>query len=250
MKILVISDIHGNASALRAVAKRERDVDATIFLGDAVLSGPQSNAVMELLSELQPAVSLMGNHDVEVLDPALFAGWPPEWVALNTWIIENLDAAVPHVINKWKRSHDFEIDGLHFFLHHGDIKNGAESPLPDASDATFEILKQGDHSSTVLFGHTHVQFEKLVNGVNFINPGSVGQSRCGKRVACYGIFQDGIYEPRQVDYEPGDWLGDLEKIQILDDYPNFKEWLIEGFLSGFGLGQRDPWQKYGQQGYL
>ena len=81
MKILVISEIHGNASALRAVAKRERDVDETIFLGDAILSGPQSNAVMELLSELQPAVSLMGNHDVEVLDPALFSGWHPEWIS-------------------------------------------------------------------------------------------------------------------------------------------------------------------------
>ena len=38
MKILVISDIHGNAEALRAVVKAEPDADHTIFLGDALLS--------------------------------------------------------------------------------------------------------------------------------------------------------------------------------------------------------------------
>ena len=40
MKVLVIADVHGNAEALRAVLARERDADATVFLGDAVSPGP------------------------------------------------------------------------------------------------------------------------------------------------------------------------------------------------------------------
>ena len=40
MKILLISDIHGNAEALRAVMRAEADADAAVFLGDALLSGP------------------------------------------------------------------------------------------------------------------------------------------------------------------------------------------------------------------
>ena len=48
MKILLISDIHGNAEALRAVMQAEADADATIFLGDALLSGPQANETRKL----------------------------------------------------------------------------------------------------------------------------------------------------------------------------------------------------------
>ena len=93
MKILVISDIHGNAEALRAVLAAESDADCSLFLGDALLSGPQANETMALLDELAPDIAIMGNHDDEVLDPSIFAAWPVEWVALNEWIIERLDAS-------------------------------------------------------------------------------------------------------------------------------------------------------------
>ena len=42
LKTFVISDIHGNADALRAVINEEKNVDQSIFLGDALLSGPQA----------------------------------------------------------------------------------------------------------------------------------------------------------------------------------------------------------------
>ncbi|MFL2502246.1 MAG: metallophosphoesterase [Luminiphilus sp.] len=42
MKILVISDIHGNAEALRAVVDAEDGIDHTIFLGDALPRGAAS----------------------------------------------------------------------------------------------------------------------------------------------------------------------------------------------------------------
>ena len=40
-KILIISDIHGNAEGLKAVLKKESGYDFLVFLGDSVLSGPQ-----------------------------------------------------------------------------------------------------------------------------------------------------------------------------------------------------------------
>ena len=91
MKILLISDIHGNAEALRAVMQAERDADASVFLGDAFLSGPQANETLELLSALKPIITIRGNHDDEVLDPSTFRSWPAEWVALNDWILADLD---------------------------------------------------------------------------------------------------------------------------------------------------------------
>ena len=81
MKILIISDIHGNASALKAVLNAEQDADKIIFLGDALLSGPQANETMTLLDDLSIDIAIMGNHDEEVLDPTIYAnGHPNGWL--------------------------------------------------------------------------------------------------------------------------------------------------------------------------
>ena len=112
MKVLVISDIHGNAEALRAVMQAEQDADASIFLGDAFLSGPQANETLELLGELNPSIAIRGNHDDEVLDPRTFRGWPAEWVALNEWILADLDASAVPCIESLTDAGAYQFDGL------------------------------------------------------------------------------------------------------------------------------------------
>jgi predicted phosphodiesterase len=71
MRYLVISDIHGNLEALRAVfahAARKRR-DAVLFLGDAVGYGASPNQVCERLRSLGGGmVAVRGNHDRVVLD--------------------------------------------------------------------------------------------------------------------------------------------------------------------------------------
>jgi len=72
VKYLVISDIHGNLEAFRAVlahAARKRR-DAVLFLGDAVGYGAAPNQVIERLREMGAAViGVRGNHDRVVIDP-------------------------------------------------------------------------------------------------------------------------------------------------------------------------------------
>ena len=63
--------------------QREDDADASIFLGDALLSGPQANETAELLHAQAPDIAIMGNHDEEVFDHSIFENWPQEWVDLN-----------------------------------------------------------------------------------------------------------------------------------------------------------------------
>ena len=128
MKILVISDIHGNAEALRAVVKAEPDADHTIFLGDALLSGPQAAEVAELLDKLNLDIAIMGNHDEELLDPSRFAHWPKEWVALNEWIIETLDPAVIQSFADYQPNGHYELGGLEMYLHTANCP--AASPKP------------------------------------------------------------------------------------------------------------------------
>ena len=249
MKILLISDIHGNAEALRAVMQAEADADATIFLGDALLSGPQANETLKLLGELQPVVAIRGNHDDEVLDPSTFRSWPAEWVALNEWILADLDASAVSAIEQFTDSGRYEFGGISAYLHHGDLGHRDLAAVPDAADEVFELLADGTDAELVLFGHTHVQFTHEIGRRTFINPGSVGQPRCGVLHACYGVFENGVYDPRQVRYDPAPWLAALDRINALSDFPEFKSWLVEGFLNGYGIGKREPWTRYARQGY-
>ena len=248
MKLLVISDIHGNAEALRAVMRAEPDADHAIFLGDALLSGPQANETLHLLMELNPDIAIMGNHDEEILNPSLFANWPDEWIALNEWILERLDADAHRYISGFTQAGCYQPGGLSLCLHHGELEKPANA-LPDAPDETFQMMNaDGDHRY-LLFGHTHIQFTRQINGLTCINPGSVGQPRCGKLQACYGVITDGDYAPRQVTYDPSPWLDALDEIKVLKAYPKFHRWLREGLLDGYGIGKREPWTRYAARGY-
>ncbi len=63
--VLVISDVHANLAALKAVLESER-WEEVVFLGDAVDYGPDPGDVVDLLRSLDPSVALMGNHDAAV----------------------------------------------------------------------------------------------------------------------------------------------------------------------------------------
>lgn len=67
MRVLVISDIHANYTALEVVLKDAGEVDETWCLGDLVGYGPDPNAVVEKVREIKNLTCLLGNHDVAVI---------------------------------------------------------------------------------------------------------------------------------------------------------------------------------------
>ena len=62
MRVLVISDIHANLEAFRAVLDAAGDWDALWCLGDVVGYGPQPNECVALLAEQPNALCLVGKH--------------------------------------------------------------------------------------------------------------------------------------------------------------------------------------------
>lgn len=75
MRILVISDLHANITALEAVLADAGPVDATWCLGDVIGYGPGPNEVVERVRSLPNLTCILGNHDVAVLgqmDDAVF----------------------------------------------------------------------------------------------------------------------------------------------------------------------------------
>jgi len=249
MKILVISDIHGNAEALAAVLGKEGGADSTVFLGDVLLTGPQPNETISLLKDLS-GVLITGPHDLDILEPERFAQWPDHWRAWNQWIIDTLEPAGRGFLQTLKPEGEYGVGDLRLYLTHGVLPGKVRHVLPDAADEHVATLASGNDSPIVLFGHSHIQFAREVNGQQFINPGSVGQNRCGKPLACYGLLEDGVYHPRQVEYDPAPWLEAMDRIKTLDPFPDFREWIKQGLLSGYGVGELEPWTRFAQEGYF
>jgi predicted phosphodiesterase len=87
-RLALISDIHSNEVALRAVLAdiRRTGVDQIICLGDVANLGPAPNAVIELLAGLG-CPCIMGNHDEFLLEPELVHAYAqsPSVVASVHW---------------------------------------------------------------------------------------------------------------------------------------------------------------------
>lgn len=249
MKVLLIADIHGNAEALSAVLEKESDADTTVFLGDVVLGGPQPNETIELLQGLS-GTFIEGNHDVEMLEPGSFDQWPDDWKAFTQFVIDTLSPAGYKLLRDLSPEGEYEVGGIRMLLHHGVLPSKPNQGLPDTPDDRLAPLAEGSDCPLVLFGHSHVQFERTIDGQRFINPGSIGQSRCGKRLACYGVFEDGVYSPRHAEFDPAPWLAAVERIGPLDPYPEFRTWLKQGFLDGYGIGEKEPWTRFASEGYI
>src|SRR5512139_2110290 len=67
MRILVMSDIHANATALEAVLKDAGTVDETWCLGDLVGYGPDPNLVLDMMRDIPSLTFILGNHDMAVI---------------------------------------------------------------------------------------------------------------------------------------------------------------------------------------
>ncbi len=245
----MLGDVHGNAAALEAVLEAEADANASIFLGDTVLSGPQGNRVLELLRQLPPGPAIMGNHDLELLDPALYGHYPSSWLDLNNWIVESTDRLHIPWVEALLPKGEFTVGGVEVCLHHGMVDGGPRHVLPDSPDEHVMALAPDSASPFVFFGHSHVQFDRTIGGQRFINPGSVGQNRCGHVLACYGVIEAGEYEHRSVAFDPSPWHEALRGIDALEAHPDFRDWLDEGLRTGFGIGAHEPWTGYAERGF-
>ena len=166
MRILILSDIHGNLPALEAVlATREaQGCESVISLGDHTGFGPQPREVQRRLEELHTRM-LLGNHEERLRHPADFVGY--NWTMLH-WTIRQLDGM----------SIDFPVDDRlgPVWLTHGTPGNPyslihkatCETDVPPVLDALPEGVTH------LLSGHNHIQWQIEHHGRTAFNPGSVG----------------------------------------------------------------------------
>jgi predicted phosphodiesterase len=181
-RIAILSDIHGDTRALKAVIADARALGATEYwlLGDILLPGPGREDLFELLDAIPITAAVRGNWDdcvLEALDGEYGLEDPQEiqLLRLTQYLMEGLD---PKRID-WLRSLPLvekkEVNGIRFSLTHNlPEKNYGGDLRPANVTENFDQLLD-DQTDMAIYGHVHKQLLRYGNqGQQILNPGTIG----------------------------------------------------------------------------
>jgi predicted phosphodiesterase len=222
MRIALFSDVHANLPALNAVLAdidARGSADASYHLGDLVGYAPWPNEVVERIHE-RAIAGVAGNYDSTVAARYKHCGCRYE---------DPLQEALSHRSYEWTLGHvteetrarlaalPFRIDlrplgghvsGPTLSLVHGNQALNTVYVTEDRSDDFLSKMggvlgaRAGD---VVAFGHTHKPWDRLVDGVRYVNTGSVGRPKDGDWRAGYVLLSFGLdnvdVEVRRVEYD-------------------------------------------------
>lgn len=181
MKIVALYDIHGNLPALDAVLKEVEQEDPDLILvGGDIVPGPMPQATLERLLALGDKVhSIRGNCEREVV--AAFDGLPlgpsmsEEVRERMLWTAKQLERGHRDFLAQLPEQASISVDGLGDVLFcHGSPRSDEEMMTAATPEARLRDMLVGVRQSVVVCGHTHMQFDRNVDGVRIVNAGSVG----------------------------------------------------------------------------
>jgi putative phosphoesterase len=218
-KVALISDIHGNLPALEAVVKDARKSGLEIFLnaGDAVGFGIYPSEVIQAL-QAPMFLSVVGNVDLEVLEQLRIAKGNRnedfQEPAINE--LSRKDAQYLRSLPKELR---LGIEGKRVLVTHGSPDSVEEHIYPDSPEERLREIASAASADIIVTGHTHLQMNRSVDGVTFVNPGSVGRPVNGEPKAEYAVLTLNplSVEFRKVNYDIEVLANDMRKRSMPED---------------------------------
>ena len=201
MRIAVVSDIHGNLTALDAVVAGLRDAapDLTLHGGDLAHGGAHPAEVLDRIRDLGWQ-GVLGNVDEMLFDPASLDAFAaplpqldPMWDAIRemaAWTRESMGAARIG----WLRELPLVLKQPRLAVVHASPDSTWRAPRDESA---FETLA----SPTVVYGHIHTPFVRRVGAMTVANSGSVGLPYDGDRRASYLLFDGTDVTIHRVEYD-------------------------------------------------
>jgi len=196
-RIALISDIHGNLPALKAVLEKmdSMDPDFWLCLGDVVGYGPFPSECIDILRE-RNIRTLLGNHDAGVCGKLSVKHFKNP----NRKLIKHTQEIISEEQKKWLFDLPYTISDSDIWLAaHATPIHPEKWMYLDSAVKARKVLSEIDFKLCFV-GHTHVPavVADQIGIINFnkeykylINPGSVGQSRDNDfRASCMLIDTD------------------------------------------------------------
>jgi len=208
MRVAIVSDIHGNLTALEAVLADLQSVSPDLVLqgGDLAYGGAQPSDVVDRVRELGWA-GVCGNTDEMLWAPErlrTFAANAPGMAKLfeiteeiRMWSCERLG----HERIAWLESMPMAQRHGDMALVHASAKDLWRGPGREASEGELrEAFGQLD-ARMVVYGHIHQPYVKEMGEWTVANAGSVSLSYDGDARASYAVVDGEKASIRRVEYE-------------------------------------------------
>ena len=242
MRYALISDIHANLPALEAVlehATAQRDLAGVYHLGDVVGYAPWPDETVALLRASR-VEGIAGNYDSTVAADYKHCGCRYE---------DPRQEELAHLSYEWTRAHTsaetkrylaslpFRMDlrpqgghlpGPRVVLVHGTPTLNTLYWTEDRDDAF--CLKMAKHAGAkrgdvICFGHTHKPWHREVDGIHFINTGSVGRPKDGDWRAGYVLLDVSGEAPSvgfvRVEYDLAQAMEGIRKSGLPNDFAGY-----------------------------
>lgn len=196
----IFSDIHANLPAMQVVRDQieSQNFDGIYCLGDI---GGYASEPNETQAEIMAmgCPTILGNYDegvgFERGDCGCLYTKPFDIEMSNTsflWTREHTSDENKVWLRALPREIRFEVQGRRVLLCHGSPRETTEYLFENRSDGYLRQFtpdgKADAQADIILFGHTHVPYHRVVDGVHFINTGSVGRPKDGDPRAGYAVL--------------------------------------------------------------
>jgi putative phosphoesterase len=208
MRILIVSDIHANWAALRAIPE---SFDVCLCLGDLVDYGPDPVPCVRWAMR-HATYAIRGNHDHGVAQGILVTGEtgfryltassrPSMWEALGP--------EERRYLLQLPVTQRCTLAGKRFLLVHATPRDPLDEYLLKDPSTWAKRLQNVD-ADIVCVGHTHIQYKLEINGVVVLNPGSVGLPRDGDPRAGFAVIENDKIDLKRVAYPVEETIARVE----------------------------------------
>ncbi len=234
MKYAVISDVHGNGPALKAVLEDagKEGISQFIFAGDYCISGPWPDQCITAIKEIDHKHVIRGNEEkyLENLIDKDQSAWTDGQMQVSYWCYRNVSRENLDYLLSLPHRDDFECNGIKIHMAHSSMdfmgthpfytwnsvtvaersRKADIAPEQILSDMADERRKDAEFQEAIdklekgvyIFGHSHIQcsYTDKTKEIYMINPGSCGLPLDGiKNSAPYTVLE--IRDDGQVEIE-------------------------------------------------
>jgi putative phosphoesterase len=230
MRVAIISDIHGNLTALEAVISdlKNTSPDLVVQGGDLAANGHQAAGVIDRIRELGWA-GVQGNTDEMLWTPDKFAelaGRAPKIRNLLDILFHSIAPATRDLIGEermqWLRMLPRQWRGPDLVLVHASPADLWQAPMPNCDERQLVETYDQCNSRVVAYGHIHRPYVRQLPKFVVANSGSVGMPYDGDPRASYLLIEEGQIIIRRVKYD----VASETKRLLASGYPH-ATWLAQ-----------------------